>query len=444
MNNRKVFLCEFEEAAHVPVDRILEAGWDIYKAGTIDQIKELTLENKDGVVGLMVLPKCNESLLENIEKVFLANRYIEWIALLQSDDLKDSLLGKFVAQNFHDYHTLPIDFPRLLVTLGRAYGKGKLKSRFRENYERKGGCQIMGKSPVMQELFSKLAKVQNVDSPVLVLGESGTGKELVARAIHEHSARGQEPFVAVNCGALPTHLIQSELFGHEKGAFTGALQRKIGRIESASGGTVFLDEIGDLPLDLQGNLLRFLQEKTIERVGSNQSIGVDVRVIAATHVDLESAVAQGRFRQDLYYRLKVLSLKMPPLRERGDDIELLALTFFEKFSKEQYTKAKGFSRQALRVMRAYNWPGNVRELINRVQSAVIMSENRLITPADLDLERRSCERVKMSLEDARQKAEFETIQLCLKINDNNVSKTARNLGVSRVTLYRLMNKFNII
>jgi DNA-binding NtrC family response regulator len=243
---------------------------------------------------------------------------------------------------------------------------------------------------------------------------------------------------------LPTHLIQSELFGHEKGSFTGAGQRKIGRLESAAGGTIFLDEIGDLPLDLQVNLLRFLQEKTIERIGSTRSIPIDLRVIAATHVDLDKAMHQGTFREDLFYRLNVLHLKMPPLREREGDIELLAQSFFEQFTREQNSRVKGFSRQAMNAMKTYDWPGNVRELINRVQRAVVMSENQLISPADLGLEKRTDQRTNISLDDAREKAELETIQRCLKMNDNNVSKTARHLGVSRVTLYRLMNKLNII
>jgi len=444
MLTRKVLVLEFDEAPEIAVDRICDAGWIILRAKNLDETKEILLENEDCVVGLAVIPDDREALPDDLEKVFLANRSMEWIALLPESCLTKLMLCRFVAHHFYDYHTLPADFPRLLVTLGRAYGKGRLKSRFHEKGQTNGAFQMMGKSPVMLEMFSSLTKIQKVGSPVLLLGESGTGKELAARAIHTHSSRSRGPFVAVNCGALPTHLIQSELFGHEKGSFTGASQRQIGRIESASGGTIFLDEIGDLPLDLQVNLLRFLQEKTIERVGSNRSIPVDVRVIAATHIDLDAAMKQGTFREDLFYRLNVLNLKMPPLRERDGDIELLARCFFEQFSRERNPRVTGFSRQALNVMSSYDWPGNVRELINRVQRAVIMSENQLITPSDLGLEKRIGQRSRISLEDARDKAELETIRVCLKMNNNNVSKTARHLGVSRVTLYRLMNKFNII
>jgi DNA-binding NtrC family response regulator len=443
MLDRKVLVLKFEETLQVPIDELRKKGWKILQATDMDQLKKLKSDNEDCVVGLVAIPQYNETLLDDIEMLFLAKGNTEWIALLPGDCLTKFLLCKFVAHNFYDYHTLPVDLPRLLVTLGRAYGKGMLKSRICDN-QPEPASPMLGTSPAMLDLFTKLAKIQQAESPVLIFGESGTGKELAARAVHKHSARHKGPFAAVNCGALPTHLIQSELFGHEKGSFTGAAQRKIGRIEAASGGTVFLDEIGDLPLGLQVNLLRFLQEKTFERIGSNQSLPVDVRVIAATHVNLEKAVEEGTFREDLYYRLNVLHLKIPPLREREGDIELLAYSFFEKFSREQISKTKGFSKQALSTMKAYDWPGNVRELINRVERAVIMSENQLITPADLGLEKRTGQRIKISLDDARDKAEMETIQRCLKMNDHNVSKTARHLGVSRVTLYRLMNKFNIV
>ncbi|MEZ4599767.1 MAG: sigma-54 dependent transcriptional regulator [Syntrophotaleaceae bacterium] len=444
MLTRKLLVLQLDADSLAPLSGVIEEGWEIVQARGIDQARELKSANEDCVVGILAINRFSDDLLEDIEKIFSACRNMEWIALLPADCMSRFLLCKFVAHNFYDYHTLPPDLPRLLVTLGRAYGKGRLKDKLRNNPPSGFDYQMIGNSPVMRELFSDLAKIRHAESPVLIRGESGTGKELAARAIHRHSARHKGPFIAVNCGALPIHLIQSELFGHEKGAFTGANQRKIGHFEAAGGGTILLDEIGDLPLNLQVNLLRFLQEKTIERIGSTRSIPLDVRVIAATHVNLEKAVKEGTFREDLYYRLNVLHLKMPPLREREGDIELLAITFFEKFSREQISKAKGFSKQAMLTMRTHDWQGNVRELINRVQRAVIMTENTLITPADLGLEKRTATRSRISLDDARDKAEMETIQRCLKMNGNNVSQTARHLGVSRVTLYRLMNKFNIV
>ncbi|GAA0629289.1 hypothetical protein GCM10009016_18980 [Halomonas beimenensis] len=296
----------------------------------------------------------------------------------------------------------------------------------------------------MKSLYRTIHKVAVVDAPVFIQGESGTGKELTARAIHEESSRSGEAFNAVNCGALPANLIQSELFGHEKGAFTGASQRKIGIIESTQGGTLFLDEIGDLPLDMQVNLLRFLENHTIQRVGGLKEIEVDVRVLAATHVDLEHAVAEGRFREDLYHRLNVLQVKVPALRERGEDIETLAKYFFKCFANEKSMQVKGFTKESLAIMRLYEWPGNIRELINRVRRAMVMCEHPLIRPSDLGLERRhSPSRYAESLEEARDMAERSVVLAGLSRNSFNVQHAARELGISRVTLYRLMEKHHI-
>jgi DNA-binding NtrC family response regulator len=282
-----------------------------------------------------------------------------------------------------------------------------------------------------------------VDAPVLITGESGVGKELAAMAVHERSQRAQGRFVAVNCGALPANLIQSELFGYEKGAFTGAAARKIGHFESAAGGTIFLDEIGDLSLDLQINLLRFLQERTIERVGGTGKIQVDARVIAATHVDLEKAVAEGRFREDLYYRLHVLNLRVPSLRDRTGDIDLLARFFFEKFSKDRRPQIRGFSQRAIQAMNDHPWPGNVRELINRVRRAMVMSEKRLISAEDLGFQPALLLGRQQTLDQVRDQAEKSAILASLQRARRNISRAARDLGVSRVTLYRLLEKHTI-
>jgi len=290
----------------------------------------------------------------------------------------------------------------------------------------------------MQKLYRRIDKCAQTDAPVFIAGESGTGKELTARAVHDGSARAQQAFVAINCAAIPPTLLQAELFGHERGAFTGALQRKIGRIEHAHGGTLFLDEIGDMPHECQAVLLRFLQEGTIERLGGNASVKVDVRVISATHVNLEAAVKDGRFRADLYHRLCVLRLDEPPLRERGSDIRLLADYALSMYRQDGTHKIRGFSSGAVVSMSNYDWPGNVRELINCVRRAVVMTEGRFITETDLGLPEVSGVRAK-TLAEIRTQAEIEAIEEALRRHGHNLSGAAADLGVSRATLYRLMN-----
>lgn len=305
--------------------------------------------------------------------------------------------------------------------------------------------ELIGTSSAMRKVRRELRKITAAHKvPVLISGESGTGKELAALAIHRNSNRSDAPFIAVNCGALPANLIQSELFGHEKGAFTGALCRGIGRIEAAHGGTIFLDEIGDLPLELQVNLLRFLQEKTIERVGATQSIAIDTHVIAATHLDLAREVENGRFREDLFYRLNVLAVTLPPLRERQQDIELLANHYLHKFAVERKGPVHGFSDSAITYLKHYAWPGNVRELVNRVHRAVIMHEQPWISAAELGFKASPSPSINllMSLEQARQEADKQAIALSLKCTSNNVSAAARQLGITRTTMYRLMEKYD--
>lgn len=389
-------------------------------------------------VGLVLLADGHWRPAE-VESV-LSRGAIEWIALVPSGGLDKPELARLVLRCCIDFHTLPIKPERLDAVLGHAFGMSALRDAF-SDHSLPVSHRMVGTSRAMHDLMAAIGKVAAVEAPVLIQGESGTGKELAAHAIHETSPRANAPFVAVNCGALPSGLIQSELFGHERGAFTGAQRRKIGRIEAANGGTIFLDEIGDLDLDLQANLLRFLQEGVVERLGGSGPIPVDVRVIAATHVDLEAAVADGRFRADLFYRLNVLRLDMPALRERGGDIAVLADYFFNRFAKDKAPAVRGFSREAYEVLNAHGWPGNVRELINRVRRAMVMCEGRWIGPADLGLH--NAGRPLLTLAEARRQAEQAAVEAALTACRNNISKAAALLGTSRVTLYRLMHKYGL-
>ena len=302
---------------------------------------------------------------------------------------------------------------------------------------------MVGNSPAMQRVYESIRKFGATHAPVLVTGESGTGKELVARAIHERSAYAGGAFVTINCAALPPTLIAAELFGHEKGAFTGASQRRIGRLESAHGGTILLDEIGDLPLEQQAHLLRFLQEGTIDRVGGRRPVEVDARVICATNVDLRRAIAEGRFREDLYYRLHVLSLHLPALRERGDDIDLLATFFLRKFASDHGRTVAGFSEDAWRHIREHGWPGNVRELISSVRRAIVMADAPWISARDLGLdEMRLASRPTPGALPAapRPAINAQRLHATLARNGGNVTAAARELNLSRMTVYRLMRR----
>lgn len=395
-------------------------------------------------VGLIVVDVLTPQIQEEVERLIAGAPTTEWIGIVSDKSLESREFQAFILNVFHDFHTLPIEPRRLAMSIGHACGKARMRLALVSENDASGRFGICGTSPVMVKFFRQLEKVIDAELPVLIGGESGTGKELVARAIHDFSSRSSKPFVVVNCGAIPTNLIQSELFGHEKGAFTGATQRKIGSIEAANGGVLFLDEIGDLPLSMQVNLLRVLQEQAITRLGSTLSIPVNFRLVAATHVNLLEAISAGRFREDLFYRLNVIHMQLPPLRDRVGDVRLLAETVLRNFSSStQRRKVSGFTAAAISAMEAFQWPGNVRELINRVHRAVIMSDSKLITAADLGLEIFVQENHGVTLEAARASFERDIIESSLRANGNNVAKAAQQLGVSRVTLYRVINKFNI-
>ena len=351
-----------------------------------------------------------------------------------------------VEKGAYDFFYIPIQLDELKVVLRRAFHVSQLEHEQREMRHRLSGDTfegMIGTSPKMQDVFSTIRKVATTDAPVLIRGESGTGKELVARAIHRLSLRESKHFIPINCSAIPENLIESELFGHEKGTFTGAHAQRKGRFEMAEGGTLFLDEIGDLPLTLQVKLLRFLQEKTIERVGGREQIEVDTRVLAATNRDLEEAMKNATFRDDLYYRLSVINISLPALRERDADVVLLAKTFLDRYTSETRKKIKGFSSEAIEAIESYSWPGNVRELENRIKRAVIMSEGKKITLEDLEMKAVAGKREGLVLKDAREILEKGLILKAIARNENNLTKAASELGISRPTLYDLMEKLGI-
>jgi two-component system NtrC family response regulator len=352
-----------------------------------------------------------------------------------------------IAQGAYDFFYKPIQVDELKVVLRRAFHISQLEREQRtlqQRLSRDTFEDMLGMCRKMQDVFSVIRKISTTEAPVLIMGESGTGKELVARAIHRLSIRKDKPFIVINCGAIPENLLESELFGHEKGAFTGAHIQRKGRIEMTEGGTLFLDEIGELPFSLQVKILRFLQEKVIERVGGREQIEVDARVIAATNRDLKEAMRDGRFREDLFFRLGVILVSLPPLREREGDVILLAKAFLERYADENRKKVKGFTNQAINAIEQYTWPGNVRELENRIKRAVIMADGRKITSADLELETLQPEYERMGLKEARDALEKELIIKALARNQGNVTKAAIDLEVSRPTLYDLMEKFGIL
>ncbi|MEC4167977.1 MULTISPECIES: sigma 54-interacting transcriptional regulator [unclassified Pseudomonas] len=433
---RRLLVVDPCEDCHEILPGLRTIGWSVDSctlAGVIDRSCD---------VGLFRL---QPSHLERPEAVkdMISRSGTEWIAVLTPDVLKLKNVGDFVCEWFFDFHTLPFDVSRVQVTLGRAFGMACLRGQA-SPLTLPQEDELLGDSRSMRDLRKILSKFAPTQSPILIRGESGTGKELVARTLHRQSQRNGKPFVAINCGSIPDHLIQSELFGHEKGAFTGAHQRKIGRIEAANGGTLFLDEIGDLPMELQANLLRFLQEKHIERVGGSQPIPVDVRVLAATHVDLEAAIVRGRFREDLYYRLNVLQVITAPLRERHGDLAMLASHFARYYSLETGRRPRSFSDDALIAMGNHGWPGNVRELANRVRRGLVLAEGRQIEAHDLGLDSSPLFVGEMStLEEYKDRAERQALCEVLHRHSDNLSVAARVLGVSRPTFYRLLHKHNI-
>ncbi len=354
-----------------------------------------------------------------------------------------------IAKGAYDFYHKPVDIEALGLIVRRALHVQRIENENRSLSARAGeDNRVLGgmitAAPEMLKVARTIERVANANVSVMLLGASGTGKELLARGLHESSNRRDGPFVAINCAAIPENLLESELFGHEKGAFTGAIKTTEGKIEQAAGGTLFLDEVGDIPFALQVKLLRFLQERVIERIGSRKSIHVDTRIVCATHQDLETMITDGRFREDLFYRLAEIVVKIPSLAERPGDATLLAKAFLGRFAREMNPQVKGFSADALAAIDSWAWPGNVRELENRVKRAVIMADGKLVGAADLDLAEPDEDAAQvLNLKCARETADRRVIRHALARSEGNISNTAKLLGISRPTLYDLLKQYDL-
>jgi two-component system NtrC family response regulator len=428
----------------------LSEEYSVYAAsnreGALDVFKQENISVALLDLGLPPYPREAVEGLRTLEEMIALNSLVKVIIVSGNSERQNAL--RAIEKGAHDIFPKPVDLDELKVVLNRVFRRLELE---RESVDERHLAQrvsieeIIGQSPAMRNVFATIHKVSATEVPVLILGESGTGKELVANAIHSRGPRKKGPFVAINCAAIPETLLESELFGHEKGAFSGATSQRRGKFEYAKGGTLFLDEIGDLVPELQVKILRFLQEKIVERVGGREAIPVDARVIAATNQDLEAAVQAGRFREDLYFRLAVVRLVLPPLRDRGEDIVELAHHLAESYCREMKKPLVRFSKPALEALRRHSWPGNVRELQNRVQRALVLSDGKMISPAELDLSA-SVEtkgNAAGTLKEAREESERDVITRALKENGGNISKTARAIGISRPTLYELMERYGL-
>lgn len=364
------------------------------------------------------------------------------IVVTGNDDRANAI--EAIAIGAYDFYQKPIDPDVLNLIIHRAFHLQTLEQDYRALQQQSFNKGIIATSPQMQSVMRMIERIAPTQATVLLLGESGTGKEVLAKALHQQSDRSKQPFVAVNCAAIPETLLESELFGYEKGAFTGAIAQTKGKIEYANGGTFFLDEIGDLPFALQAKLLRFIQERIIERLGGRQEIPVDVRIICATHRNLQDLIAQNLFRSDLYYRLSEIVVEIPPLREREGDILAVANALLQRFCKENNYREKHFSHQAAQAIESYSWPGNIREMENKLKRAVILSDNTVVNAEDLELNTTQTNNtMPLNLKAVREAAETLAIKRALHYTDNNITEAARLLGITRPTLYGLFEKYGI-
>jgi two-component system, NtrC family, response regulator len=430
----------------------LQMKWafDVYEVAVASDFEEAIAQLRrlePAVVTLdLGLPPATGSVTEGfrtLEKILELAPDTRVIVVTGQNDSANA--RRAVGLGAHDFFAKPFDAETVKLILERAFRMHDLQSENRRLLAARGsgvGGIITG-APEMTAVCRMIEKVASTDATVLLLGESGTGKELLARALHENSARCKQRFVAINCAAIPDTLLESELFGYEKGAFTGASKQTPGRIETANRGTLFLDEIGDLPASLQAKLLRFLQERTVERLGGREEIPVDVRIVCATHQNLRERIAAGSFREDLFYRLAEIVVTVPPLRDRPGDAALLAHALVRRFADENKRGRLGISDDALAAIEQHRWPGNVRELENVIKRAVILAEGSMIKVGDLGMATAPADDVPFNLREARDSAERREVVRALARANGNLSKAADLLGVSRPTLYDLLNRFGL-
>ena len=446
--NAKLLIVDDDEDIRTQMKWALASNYDVALAGDRPSAMSAFTAHRPMVtlldLGLPPDPNGPEEGLATLSALLTLDPAAKIIIVSGQGEKQNAL--RAVGAGAYDFLSKPVDMELLALLLQRCAYVAELEEEYRAAQQNKRSDvfeDMIGASPQMQAVFTFIRKVARTNAPVLVLGESGTGKEMVARALHSRSAQARGPFVAINCNAIPENLLESELFGHEKGAFTGAHMQRKGHIESAAGGTLFLDEIGDLPPAVQVKLLRFLQEKRFQRVGGRQEITSDARVVAATNVNLREMVAAGRFREDLYFRLAVVVVKIPPLRERAGDIGLLAGEFVQRYGSQHGKPGAAFSPDAGRAAELYAWPGNVRELQNRVQRAVIMADSKRVTAKDLELSDVVNTLPPQSLKEARENVEREMVRQALRRHNGKITSAALELGISRPTLYELIEKLGM-
>jgi len=446
MSDRRLLIVDDEDSIRNQLRWGLAGEYEVLTAANLEEARRALRDEKPSVVTLDVMLSApggpSDEGLILLDEIVDRYPYTKVIMVTGNDNRETALAA--LQRGAVDWYAKPIQLDELKVILRRAFHVRAIEQAQHPGARdgRRRYHRLVGESEAIRKVFALVQRVANTDATVLISGGNGTGKELVAHAIHETSRRAGGPFIPINCGAIPDNLLESELFGHEKGSFTDAYRTREGRFELAEGGTIFLDEIGELPTHLQVKLLRFLQDHVVERIGGREPLRIDARVVAATNQDLQAGLRSGKFREDLYYRLSVVNIVVPPLRDRGDDLRLLAEYFLEYYARHYKRRIRGFTQSALRAIQAHAWPGNVRELENRVQRAVILTQDAYLHPEDLELGEGEAAQAR-TLQDARETAEQALIVDALTRNAGNITRAAREIDVSRPTFHDLLRKHGI-